>query len=324
MTRRVSSASESASEPASSESASESSESSETLRDAPPGASSSSESSSTSSSSSKTSSCVENAVLRFLCFFAGAAARFALAPWDRSVNRRIRPRSSLVRGFATCFAVATAAASVATAGTAAVDMDGTATAGTETITVGGGAGGIATAAAVAFVASTVGTTTPGAWGAADAPADAAIPCRHGRRFSIARSDTALVCIDLQRDFVEATGRIGGRYADLKNVDAAVRKASELLKAARAAGLTIAHSRSHRYGATIRDDLIGDPGYELCDACRARDGEIVVDKWTFGAFASTDLEARLRQRGVRRILLCGVLTNVCVMATAVQALSLIHI
>ena len=155
-------------------------------------------------------------------------------------------------------------------------------------------------------------------GAADAPADAAIPCRHGRQFKIARSDTALVCIDLQRDFVEATGRIGGRYADLKNVDAAVRKASDLLKAARAAGLTIAHSRSHRYGATIRDDLIGDPGYELCDACRARDGEIVVDKWTFGAFASTDLEARLRQRGVRRILLCGVLTNVCVMATAVQA------
>ena len=155
-------------------------------------------------------------------------------------------------------------------------------------------------------------------GAADAPADAAIPCRHGRRFSIARSDTALVCIDLQRDFVEATGRIGGRYADLKNVDAAVRKASDLLKAARAAGLTIAHSRSHRYGASIRDDLIGDPGYELCDACRAQPGEIVVDKWTFGAFASTDLEARLRERGVRRILLCGVLTNVCVMATAVQA------
>ena len=27
---------------------------------------------------------------------------------------------------------------------------------------------------------------------------------------------------------------------------------------------------------------------------------------------------MRQRGVRRILLCGVLTNVCVMATAVQA------
>ncbi|KAJ1453957.1 Isochorismatase-like protein [Pelagophyceae sp. CCMP2097] len=48
------------------------------------------------------------------------------------------------------------------------------------------------------------------------------------------------------------------------------------------------------------------------------GEIVVDKWTFGAFASTQLEAELRARGVRRILLCGVLTNVCVFSTAIQA------
>ena len=63
---------------------------------------------------------------------------------------------------------------------------------------------------------------------------------------------------------------------------------------------------------------GDAGYELDAAVAARPGEIVVDKWTFGAFASTDLEARLRRRGVTRILLCGVLTNVCVMATAVQA------
>ena len=62
----------------------------------------------------------------------------------------------------------------------------------------------------------------------------------------------------------------------------------------------------------------DQGYELVPRLRALPGEIVVDKWTFGAFASTDLEQQLRQRGVRRILLCGILTNVCVFATAVQA------
>ena len=150
-------------------------------------------------------------------------------------------------------------------------------------------------------------------GAADAPRDASISCRHGRHFSIARCDTAVVCIDLQRDFVDATGRIGRHYADLGSVGNAVERAADLLRAARAAGLTVAHSRSHRYGASVRDDLIGDPSYELCDQCRALPGEIVVDKWTFGAFASTDLEKQLRRRGVRRILLCGVLTNVCVRA-----------
>ncbi|CAE7711627.1 rrp41 [Symbiodinium microadriaticum] len=66
----------------------------------------------------------------------------------------------------------------------------------------------------------------------------------------------------------------------------------------------------------------DEGYELHPRMRAREGEIVVcglvDKWTYGAFASTYLERELRARGVRRILLCGVLTNVCVFATASQA------
>ena len=42
------------------------------------------------------------------------------------------------------------------------------------------------------------------------------------------------------------------------------------------------------------------------------------KWTYGAFASTDLERELRARGVERVLLCGCLTNVCVAATAREA------
>ncbi|KAH8070962.1 hypothetical protein JL720_11576 [Aureococcus anophagefferens] len=102
-------------------------------------------------------------------------------------------------------------------------------------------------------------------------------------------------------------------------DAAWDNAARLLAAARRGGLTVAHSRSHRYGARIHRDLVGsgDAGYALDAAVAARPGEIVVDKWTFGAFASTDLEARLRRRGVTRILLCGVLTNVCVMATAAR-------
>ena len=48
----------------------------------------------------------------------------------------------------------------------------------------------------------------------------------------------------------------------------------------------------------------DEGYELLPQVRALPGEIVVDKWTFGAFASTDLEAKLRARGVRSTLFFG--------------------
>ena len=151
--------------------------------------------------------------------------------------------------------------------------------------------------------------------------DARIACGSGRAFHVSRRDTAVVCIDLQVDFLDVdNGRVARHYdaKTLARCRRAAEKSAELLAAARNQGLTVAHSRSHRYGARIYRNLVGDAGHALADAVAALPGEIVVDKWTFGAFASTDLEAQLRARGVTRILLCGVLTNVCVMATAVQA------
>jgi nicotinamidase-related amidase len=146
-----------------------------------------------------------------------------------------------------------------------------------------------------------------------------VPCKGGRAFPVANSDTALVIIDMQTDFLSPQGRVGQHYQE-SPIQSGLKGVERLLAACRRAGFTIAHSRSHRYGADVRDDLVGtgDEGYELYPSCKALPGEIVVDKWTFGAFASTDLEAELRSRGVTRILLCGVLTNVCVFATASQA------
>jgi len=135
----------------------------------------------------------------------------------------------------------------------------------------------------------------------------------------ARKDTALVIIDMQTDFLSPEGRIGRHYQDTP-IQSGLKGVERLLAACRRAGFTIAHSRSHRYGAAVQDHLVGtgDEGYEFYPSVKPMPGEIVVDKWTFGAFASTPLEAELRARGVERIILCGVLTNVCVFATAVQA------
>ena len=217
---------------------------------------------------------------------------------------------------------------------------------------------------------------------ATADGDAFVECSHGidRLFGMRQSDTALVLIDMQADFLHHRGRLGQHYDSSRHKVLAntITKVEKLLTAARRAGLTVAHSRSHRYGAAIRRDLLLGPqagapaidaaanarhpqhfgavdlGYELLPSLRALPGEvracmscsdpiassspprpvhtlvvptrscvsrfaqIVVDKWTFGAFASTDLEAQLRARGIRKILLAGILTNVCVFATAVQA------
>ncbi|CAJ1360205.1 unnamed protein product [Effrenium voratum] len=156
------------------------------------------------------------------------------------------------------------------------------------------------------------------------PGKVSIPCNASpgatRSFPVDPKDTALVLIDMQTDFLEPTGRVGQHYKDLTSVRSGMAGCQRLLAACRAAGLTIAHSRSHRYGSKVLGDLVGtdDEGYELHPLLRAQPGEIVVDKWTYGAFASTFLERELRKKGVKRILLCGVLTNVCVFATASQA------
>eukprot|EP00927_Polykrikos_kofoidii_P040288 TRINITY_DN34474_c0_g2_i1.p1 TRINITY_DN34474_c0_g2~~TRINITY_DN34474_c0_g2_i1.p1 ORF type:complete len:251 (+),score=36.00 TRINITY_DN34474_c0_g2_i1:26-778(+) len=151
------------------------------------------------------------------------------------------------------------------------------------------------------------------------PGEAVVKCVGDREYPIARSDTALLLIDMQSDFLSPEGRIGQHYKE-SSVRNGITGCERLLAVARAVGLTIAHTRSCRYGSSVRSDLVGsgDEGYELYPSLRARPGEIVFDKYTFGAFASTPLEEALRERGVTRILICGVLTNVCVTATASQA------
>ena len=48
------------------------------------------------------------------------------------------------------------------------------------------------------------------------------------------------------------------------------------------------------------------------------GDIHVIKQTWGAFASTDIEKQLRDRGVTQVVLCGVSTSIGVESTARQA------
>ncbi|CAL6356485.1 unnamed protein product [Bathycoccus prasinos] len=157
--------------------------------------------------------------------------------------------------------------------------------------------------------------------------------RSFRTFPAHGKNTALVIIDMQSDFLSKSGRLGQHYSQdvLERLEATTANVARVLEKCREKGFTIAHSRSHRYGAEIRRDLLNgidvsmsspiegvDATYNFVEQLKPKEGEIIVDKWTFGAFASTDLEKQLVSRGVERILLCGILTNVCVMATAVQA------
>ena len=63
---------------------------------------------------------------------------------------------------------------------------------------------------------------------------------------------------------------------------------------------------------------GTWGVEIMDALAPLPGEIIVDKMRYSAFQGTTLEQDLRSRGVKTILIAGVVTYCCVLSTAFGA------
>ncbi|WP_326562604.1 cysteine hydrolase family protein [Micromonospora sp. NBC_01796] len=153
--------------------------------------------------------------------------------------------------------------------------------------------------------------------------------------------TALLVIDMQRDFLEPGGfgeSLGNDVAELRRT---IPPLAALLTAVRAAGLTVIHTREghrpdlsdcppaklHRGAPSKR---IGDPGpngrilirgeygHDIIDELRPVAGEPVVDKPGKGAFYDTELESLLAERGIRSLLVTGVTTEVCVHTTVREA------
>jgi nicotinamidase-related amidase len=128
-------------------------------------------------------------------------------------------------------------------------------------------------------------------------------------------NSALIIIDLQK------GLIGAPF--IHPIDQVVGRSRALLDAFRVRGLPVAlvnvaggapgrteqppRQRSFPPGWT---DLIPELGQQPAD--------IVVTKQTWGAFASTDLESRLKRLGVTQVIIAGIATATGVESTARQA------
>ncbi len=153
--------------------------------------------------------------------------------------------------------------------------------------------------------------------------------------------TAVVVIDMQRDFLEPGGFGETLGNDVSLLAAAVDPCRTLLAWARGQGLLVVHTREgHRpdlsdapkakveRGAPSR--RIGDPGplgrilvrgeagHDIVAALAPLPDEPVVDKPGKGAFHATDLAALLANRGIDALIVCGVTTEVCVHTTVREA------
>ncbi|OZB55668.1 MULTISPECIES: cysteine hydrolase [unclassified Thiomonas] len=151
-------------------------------------------------------------------------------------------------------------------------------------------------------------------------------------------DTALLVIDMQRDFLDPSGYAAQAGLDVEALRASIPGVRTLLEAARRQGLLIIHTReghrpdlsdcplsklmrSVRSGATIGSDgplgrllVRGEFGHDFIDTLAPRPGECVIDKPGYSAFHQTDLQQILGARGIRQLILSGVTTEVCVHST----------
>lgn len=153
--------------------------------------------------------------------------------------------------------------------------------------------------------------------------------------------TALVIIDMQRDFMEPGGFGETLGNDVSQLARAVKPIGAVLAAARARGMLVIHTREghlpdlsdaplakvERGKPSLR---IGDPGpmgrilirgeagHDIIPALYPHRGEIVIDKPGKGAFYATTLGEILQERGIENLLVCGVTTEVCVNTTVREA------
>ena len=155
------------------------------------------------------------------------------------------------------------------------------------------------------------------------------------------SSTALVIIDMQRDFIEPGGFGETLGNDVSLLEAIVPACQSVLRAWRKLGGVVVHTREAHLpdlsdcppakrergnpslrigdaGPMGRILVAGEPGNQIITALAPVAGEIVLDKPGKGAFYATGLHEMLYARGITHLLFMGVTTEVCVQTSMREA------
>jgi nicotinamidase-related amidase len=157
------------------------------------------------------------------------------------------------------------------------------------------------------------------------------------------SHTALLIIDMQRDFCCAGGSFDRLGVDLSMYPPVIDRIGELLESARQSGvlpifiqMTVLPNRASESPAQIRFNLRlhdghhgqaeplaytadGSEGQKLVPGLEPRDGELVVKKYRSSAFWGTNLALLLRSNGIKSVVVSGCTTEGCVESTARDAM-----
>ena len=153
--------------------------------------------------------------------------------------------------------------------------------------------------------------------------------------------TALIVIDMQRDFAEPGGFGESLGNDVSRIQIIVPTVAKLIAGFRDHGLTVIHTQEcHRpdlsdlppakrdrgnpklrigdMGPMGRILIAGEPGTAIISELAPIAGEVVIEKPGKGAFYATDLGAILKDRSITHLVFAGVTTEVCVQTTMREA------
>jgi nicotinamidase-related amidase len=132
---------------------------------------------------------------------------------------------------------------------------------------------------------------------------------------------ALLVVDMQRVFLDGSSKV-------QDAEAVMRRVGDLARAFRDKGRPVIYTRHlHKddgsdggnllwwWGSIIRES---SEGGHLHPDIAPEDTEGVVRKNTYDAFEGTDLGERLEGMGVRDVVVCGVMTNLCCETSAREA------
>ena len=129
------------------------------------------------------------------------------------------------------------------------------------------------------------------------------------------SKTALIVVDLQKGIVS--------LPTIHPFGDVLERCCALIQAFRAEGLpvvlvNVAGSAPGRTEQPRRFATLPEGFSDLLPELHKQPSDLLVTKRTWGAFTNTDLESRLKERGVTQVVLGGVATGTGVDATARQA------
>ena len=160
-------------------------------------------------------------------------------------------------------------------------------------------------------------------------------------FTFDPAHTALVMIDMQRDFIEPGGFGAALGNDVSLLAPVVPAAAQLVAWARSLGVIVVHTREcHRAdlsdcppakrlrgrpslrigdpGPMGRILIAGEPGADFVPELAPRPGDVVIAKPGKGAFYATPLTEVLASRRITHLIFGGVTTEVCVQTTMREA------